>query len=136
MQTAVIAVSKIFILLFIALICVQPPPIKPACFVVLVVGIVVAALRVHELITHAKHGRSSRKHEQATEVLDLAFAKIEDGLRGVCVTLPATIVGILRGPILIVVAVGLVVPIAVRQKIVQRRAVMRRDVIDALEWME
>ena len=40
-------------------------PVQPTDFVVLVVGIVVAKLRVEEFIAGSEHGDTIRQHEQA-----------------------------------------------------------------------
>jgi hypothetical protein len=46
-------------------------PIQPGDFVVLVVGIVVPFLGVHEFVARAEHGGPVGEHEQTEEVLDL-----------------------------------------------------------------
>lgn len=111
----------------------KPTPIEPTCFIVLVVRIVVAALGLHEFVTHPKYRCSCGEHQQAAEILDLSFAKIQYFSRCIRIAFPTVVTTELRRAIPIVFAVGFIVLGIVRDKIVDRGTIMRRDVVDALE---
>src|SRR5215469_12730764 len=108
-------------------------PIEPTAFVVLVIGIVVAKLRVQKLITGTEHGDAIRQHEQATEVLDLFPAKRQNfrgcALISFVTTVPTVI---LFRTIVIVVTALPVVFLVIRNEIVQSEAVVRVDIIYCL----
>ena len=76
----------------------QQTPIQPGRFVILVVGIVVPSLCVHELITRAEHGRAVGKKKETTEIPDLPLTERHHSIRYTLVTFPAAI------PTVIVVA--------------------------------
>src|ERR1039457_1559041 len=69
----------------------QLPPIEPGRFVVLIVRIVVAVLRVEKLVPGAEHGGAVRKEKQTAEVLDLAFAECQHGGRCTFIAFPAAV---------------------------------------------
>ena len=50
-------------------------PVEPGRFVVLAVGVVVAALRAAHLVAHQQHRRPDREQRQRQEVLHLAVAQ-------------------------------------------------------------
>jgi hypothetical protein len=52
-------------------------PIELGCFVVLRVGVVVAALRVSELVAGEQHGRPVRQQEGGEQIALLSFAALE-----------------------------------------------------------
>src|SRR5215471_8126649 len=52
-------------------------PIQPSCRVVLVIRIVVAKLRVQELVSGPKHGSPIRQHEHAKEILRLPASQCQ-----------------------------------------------------------
>jgi hypothetical protein len=52
------------------------PPVEPAEFVVLAVGVVVAVLGPPDLVAHADHGDALRQQEDGGEVLDLPAAEV------------------------------------------------------------
>ncbi len=54
---------------------VQPVPIQPRRFIVLVVRVVVASLRVQELVAGREHRCAVGEHQQAAEVPGLLFAQ-------------------------------------------------------------
>src|SRR5580692_6024155 len=64
----------------------KPIPIQPYCRIVDIVRIVVAVLRMHELITRAKHRRAVREHQECAEILDLLLAQRGDRRRRLAVT--------------------------------------------------
>ena len=111
---------------------VQPAPVQPGRFVVLVVGIVVPALRLQELVAHAEHGHAGRQHQQGKEIAHLPAPQLSHGRRDVAVAFPAAVPAEFVVTVLVVLAVRPVLLVAVRHQVVQREAVMRSDVIDAL----
>src|SRR5215471_397004 len=52
-------------------ICLELTPVQPSGFVVLVVGIVIAELRIQEFVASPEHRDPVREHEQAEEILYL-----------------------------------------------------------------
>src|ERR1700751_2066161 len=84
----------------------QLAPVQPPGFVVLVIRIVVAELRIQEFVAGPEHWDSIRKHEQAEKILYLLAPQGQHILWGsviAFVTTVPTIVGV--GAILIVVAI-------------------------------
>src|SRR2546430_16213185 len=53
----------------------QLAPVQPSGFVILVIGIVVAKLRIQEFISGPEHWDSVRKKQQTAEILDLLSAQ-------------------------------------------------------------
>src|ERR1700678_1909383 len=108
-------------------------PIQPANFVVLVVGIVVAKLRVQEFVAGAKHRRTVGQEEQATEILYLLPAQCADCGGDSFIPLLSTIPTVVRiRAVLIIISVLLIVLAVIRDKIVEREAVVRRYIIHTL----
>ena len=66
----------------------EPIPVQPAGLVVLVVRVVVATLRLQELVAGAKHGRAVRQEQQAAQVLGLALAQLQNLGRDPIVPIP------------------------------------------------
>src|SRR4029077_19639763 len=94
-------------------------PVEPADFVVLVVGIVVAKLRVQELITGSEHRDAIRQQKQAAEVLHLFSAKRQNRRwRALVSFVTAVPTEILVHAVLIVMTVVPVVFLVVRNQIV------------------
>ena len=56
----------------------EPIPVQPDGGVIDIVRIVVAALRVHELISSTEHRRAVGEHQQRAEVLNLLLAQCGD----------------------------------------------------------
>ena len=109
-------------------------PVEPRRLVVLVVGVVVAALRPAALVAHPDHRRAVRHQHQAPRVAQLAPAQREDVGGRTVVALPAAVpraVG--PGPVGAAPAVGLVVLVVVGDEVVQREAVVAGEEVDALE---
>src|SRR5260370_17603672 len=46
-------------------------PVQPSRFIILVIGIVVAKLRIQELVPGSEHGGPVREKQQTAEILDL-----------------------------------------------------------------
>jgi hypothetical protein len=57
-------------------------------------------------------------------------------LRGLCVAFPTIVATVLRRAIEVVLAIGFIVLVVVRDKIIERGAIMRSDVVDALKGTE
>src|SRR5262249_21746415 len=96
------------------------------------VGVVVAALRVANLVAHQDHGHAERHQRDGQEVLDLAVTQFLDGRivgRSLDATVPA---GVVVGAVAVVLAVGLVVLAVVGDEVVEREAVVAGDEVDAL----
>ena len=110
----------------------QQAPVKPTDIAVLAIGIVVAPLGTAHLVAHEQHRRAGRQHLQREKVLDLAVAQRLDRRivgRSFRAAVPAQIV--IR-TVAIVLAVGLVVLVVVRDQIIESKAVMAGYEIDAL----
>ena len=54
----------------------EEPPIEPAGFIILTIGIVVSELRPPHLIAHENHRHPRRKHGDGQKVLDLAVSEL------------------------------------------------------------
>src|SRR5712671_275666 len=55
----------------------QLAPVQPSGFVILVIGIVVARLRIQEFISGSEHWSSIREKQQTAEILDLLSAQLQ-----------------------------------------------------------
>src|ERR1700758_3980366 len=111
----------------------QLAPVQPSGLVVLVIGVVVAELRVQEFVAGPKHWDSVRKHQQAEKILYLLAPQGQHFMRRAFVafvTTVPTVVGV--GAILVVVAIRQVVLFVIGDEIVEREAVMRGDKVHAL----
>ena len=53
-------------------------PVEPRRFIILIVGIIVALLRIHEFIPSAKHGSAVGEKQEAAKVLHLTFPQVRD----------------------------------------------------------
>src|SRR5262249_19433719 len=106
-------------------------PIDPADLIVLAVGIVVAVLRIADLVAGEQQRRTLREQEAGELVLPQLAAQRDDiGIVGRA--LDAAIVAVIVvGAVAIVLAIGLVVLLVVAEEIHQRETVMHGDVIDA-----
>ena len=106
-------------------------PVDPGDLVVLAVGVVVAALRARELVAGEQHRRSLRQQQRREQVAHLPSAQLVDSrVVGLAfdAAIPRAIVGV---AVVVVLAVRFVVPVVVRDEIVEREAIVRRHEIDA-----
>src|SRR5207244_12925098 len=55
----------------------QLAPVQPSGFVILVIGIVVAKLRIQEFISGSEHWSSVREKQQTAEILDMLSAQCQ-----------------------------------------------------------
>ena len=109
----------------------QTAPVVPARFVVLAVGVVVAALRAAKFVPAEQHRHAARDQQRQQEVLDLAFPDGVDLVIG-CVTFRAVILGeILGRAVVVVLTVRFIVLLPIAHEILQREAVVTGDEIDA-----
>ncbi len=100
-------------------------PVEPTRLVVLVVGVVVAALGTAELVTGEQHRRALTEQQRRQHVADLALPHGIDRRvigRPLDPAVPADVVAV---AVLVVFAVRLVVLLVVGDDVVQREAVMR-----------
>src|ERR1700749_27025 len=96
----------------------EPTPVEPRRFVVLIVRIVVTRLGLQEFIPGPKHRRSVREKQKATEVLDLLFAQGQHLRRYAVISFPTAVpTVILVHAVVIAVAVGPVVLLLVRHQV-------------------
>src|SRR5207302_8488543 len=105
-------------------------PVEPGQRVVLAVGVVVALLRVTELVAAEDHRDALGEQEGGEEVALLALAEREDvgvlgGAFGAAV--PTVVV---VGAVLSVLAVGLVVLLVVADEVLEAEAVVGGDEVD------
>src|SRR4029078_6616712 len=99
--------------------------------VVLAIGVVVAVLRIADLVASQQQGRPQRE-EQAGEVILAKVSGERCSLGVVRRALMAAIVAlIVVGAVAIALAIGLVVFLVVAEQVSQRESVMDGDVIDA-----
>ncbi|CDK01815.1 hypothetical protein MIC448_90005 [Microbacterium sp. C448] len=108
-------------------------PVHPGQLVVLGVPVVVAQLRAAELVAVQKHGHALREHERRDEVPLLPGAHGEH-LRVVGRPLDPEIVGaVVRLPVVVVLAVGVVVLVVIAHEITEREAVVGGDEVDGCD---
>src|SRR5580698_4559417 len=108
-------------------------PIQPSDFVVLVVGIVVAKLRVQELVPGAEHRCTVGQQEQAAEILCQLAAQCADRRGSVFIPVPPTIPTVVFvGAVLIVIPVCPIALVVIGDEIVQREPVVGSYIIHAL----
>ena len=110
----------------------QQRPVEPTGFVVLAVGVVVAALGAPHFVAHHDHRHAQRQQGDGQKVLHLAVAQAFD--RGIVgrafdTAIPASVV---VGAIAVVFAVRLVVLLVVGDQVIQGEAVVAGDEVDAL----
>ena len=106
-------------------------PVQPGELVVLAVGVVVAVLRVAELVAGQQHRHALREEQRGDEVALLPLAQRDDVRvvgRPFGAAVPAVVV---VGAVAVVLAVGLVVLVVVADQVVQREAVVAGDEVDA-----
>src|SRR6266446_891802 len=103
----------------------QLAPVQPSRFVVLVIGIVVAELRVQEFVPGSEHWGSVREEQQAAEILDLPPPQLQHCRSRPFVSFVATVptVVVVRA-ILIIVTIRPVAFTVVRDEIVQGESVV------------
>ena len=107
-------------------------PVEPARFVVLAVGIVVAALGAPRFVPHDNHGYTQRQQRGGEEVLHLPVSQFLDrGIFGRAFE-PAVPAPVVVRTVTVVFAIRLVVLRVVRDKIVQSKAVVTGYEVDAL----
>src|SRR5208337_2870575 len=108
-------------------------PVQPSRFVVLVIGIIVAELRVKEFIPSSEHWDSVGQQQQAAEVLDLLPAQRQHGRgRAFVPFVPTVPTVVVVHAILIVVTICPVMLAVVGDEIVQGKAVVRSQIVQAL----
>src|SRR5271165_766951 len=108
-------------------------PVQPSSFVVLVIRIVVAELRVEEFVPGPEHRDPVRQQQQAAEILNLLPAQRQHGRwRSFVSFVPTVPTVVVIHAILVVVTICPVVLAVVGDKIVQREAVVRRYIVQAL----
>ena len=108
-------------------------PIDPRRGVVLVVGIVVAALGPSELVAHRRHRRPVGHRQQAPGVAQLSPAQRRDIRRHSVVALEAAVPrAVVTGSIGVVVTVGLVALVVVGDEVVHREPVVARHEVAGL----
>src|SRR5882757_6747047 len=106
-------------------------PADPADLVVLAVGVVVAGLRVADLVAGEDQRRALRQQQAGELVLSEPAAQHEDvGIVGRALV-AAIIAVVVVGAVAIFFAVRLVVLFVVVEQVRQRETVVHRDVVDA-----
>ena len=109
-------------------------PADPADLVVLAIGVVVARLRISDLVAGKDQGSALRQHQGGQRVLAKLTAQAENREivgRAFDAAIDAVVV---VGAVAIVLAVGLVVLLVVAEEVGQRETVMDGDVVDAGAW--
>src|SRR5256885_15817524 len=92
-------------------------PVKPGQLVVLAVGVIVAPLRVAQLVTAEQHGHALREEQGSDQVAFLPLAEgadagVASGAFGAAV--PRVVVG---GTVAVALAVGLIVLVVVTDQV-------------------
>src|SRR3954451_2546796 len=110
---------------------VQAFPGDPADLVVLAIGIVVAELRVADLVA-GENQRQALREQQTSELVFSQAPPQRDDFRIVGRTFNAAIVAqVVVGAVAIVLAIGLVVLFVVAEQVGERKTVMHRDMINS-----
>src|SRR6266542_2219266 len=106
-------------------------PRRPADLVVLAIRVVVASLRVSELVAAADHRHTDRQQQRGHDVSALPVAQLQDSpIRGGAFD-PAVPAEILILAVTVLLGVRVVVFVVVADKVRKREAVVRRDEVDA-----
>src|SRR5215469_12937359 len=109
----------------------QQIPVEPRGLVVLVPWVAVTVLRVHEFVAGAEHWSPVRHHQEREEIFDLLLPQFYDFWRHVLIAFPPAVpTRVVAGSIAVVLAVGKVVLVVVRDQIVKAEPVMRSNVVD------
>src|SRR5206468_5590842 len=106
-------------------------PIKPRQFVVLTIGIVVPPLAAADLVSAAEHRDTLGQERGHQHVPFLSLTQLVDGRivrRSFRAVIPTEIV---VGAVAVLLAVRLIVFLVIGDQVVERKAVMRGDKIDA-----
>ena len=107
-------------------------PVEPCRIAVLAIRVVVPVLTAPHLIAHCEHWHSGRQHDGGKEVLHLPIAKPLDSWivrRTFDTAVPASV---LVRSIAVAIAVFFIVLVVVGDEVVQRKAVVAGDEVDAL----
>src|SRR5436190_14221165 len=109
-------------------------PAHPGNFIILAEGIVIAALRAAKLVTHLQHGRSVTEKQARKKCSTQAIAKVENSwivgwALGAAVPTPIVVV-----TVLVILEIGFVMLLVVRDEIEEGEAVMGGDEIDTCPW--
>src|SRR5215470_7862258 len=111
-------------------------PVEPTNLVVLVVWIIVAELRIQELISGPEHRDTVRQQEQTAEILSLFSTQRENLCQRAFISFVPTVpTAILVRTVLVVMAVLPVAFLIVRNQIVQRETVMGIYIVHSLIGM-
>src|SRR5215469_15599525 len=107
-------------------------PIKPTGLVVLAIGVVIATLCAPDLVTHRNHRQTQREHGHGQKVLYLPVSYFF--YLGVIRWAfdPPVVAPVVVGAILVGFTVRLIVLLVVRDKIVEREAIVARHEVHAL----
>ena len=106
-------------------------PINPTDFIVLTVGVVVAALGSAELIARQQHRDSLREEQRHQEIAPLSFTKLIDPfIRSVALetAIPTAVVVVAA-----VFKIRLIVFLVVADQVFQCEPVVRRDKVNACQ---
>src|SRR5439155_25411962 len=106
--------------------------VEPTRFVVLAVGVVIAALRAPHFVAHGYHGHTQGERRHGQEVLHLAIPQLLDGGvlgRAFRAAIPALVI---IGAVAIVFAVCLIVFVVVGDEVVERETIVTRHEVDTL----
>ena len=105
-------------------------PVQPGDLAVLTVSVVIAVLRVGELITGQDHRRPAAAHEYCHRVAHhLLPERLND--RIICMSFHAAVpASVVIGAVCIVPSIGLIVLVIVGKQVIQREAVVAGDKID------
>jgi len=108
-------------------------PIEPGSLIILVPRVVVTVLGVHELVARTEHRSPVRDHQDREEVFDLLFSQLHNLRWHALIALPSTVPAqVVVGTIVVIMAVGEVVLVVVRDQIIKAKPVVRSNIVDAL----
>src|SRR5208337_4549734 len=109
-------------------------PVQPGELVVLAIGVIVPLLGVPDLVAGQEHGDALGEHQRDHEIALLALAKFEND-RVVGRSLGSAVPAIVAArAVAVLLAVGLVMLVVVRDKVFEREAVVAGDEVDAGGW--
>src|SRR5882762_10009356 len=108
-------------------------PVQPSRFIILVIGIVIAKLRIQEFISGSEHWSPVREKQQTAEIFDLLPSQSQYlRCRTFIAFLAAVPTVVLVHAILVIVTIRPVALVVVRDEIVQGEAVVGGYVVHAL----
>src|SRR5450759_4718967 len=109
----------------------QKVPVNPTGFIVLTVGVVIAALRAAKFVASQQHRHPARDQLSQQEVFYLAFPDGLDLYISRLAFCAVVLAGVVVCPVMVIFSVCFIVLVAIAHQVVQSETVVAGDEIDA-----